>query len=97
MGDANSPTTQRDHRAVFQCPPMVLDDLGDEGDTVLRKHIRQAHEACVRDFTEIDQLAKVSVDGNQNPVLGLRELQQGRVPRILAEHASFENIVPLAS
>ena len=97
MRDTNSATTQRDHRAVFQCPPVVLDDLGDEGDTVLRGHIRQTQEPGMGDFTEIDQLAEVSVDGNQNPVLGLRELQQGRVAGILSKRASFEDIVPLAS
>lgn len=97
MRDTNSATAQCDHRAVLQCLPMVLDDLGNEVDTVLRGHIRQAQEPSVRDFTEIDQLAKVSVDGNQNPVLGLRELQQGRVAGILSKRASFEDIVPLAS
>ena len=93
MGDANSPTAQRYHRAVFQCPPMVLDDLGDEGNTLRSGHIRQTQESGVRDFTEKDQLAKVSVDGNQNSVLGLREFEQCHVPGILTQRASFEDIV----
>ena len=97
MGNANSPTAQRDHRAVLECLPVVMDNLGDEGNTLLGGHIREAQESCVRDFTEIDQLAKVSVDGNQHPVLGLRNLQQDPVPGILAERASFEDIVPLLS
>ena len=73
---------------------MVQDDLGEKSDTLLRRDIRKAQESGVRNLIEIDQLAKVGVDGYQNPAFGLREFQQGPVPRILTEFASFKDIVP---
>jgi len=74
---------------------MVKDDLGEKGDTLFRGDIREAQEPGVRNLIEIDQLAKVGVDGYQDPVLGLRECQQGPVPGILAEFASLKDIVPI--
>ncbi len=95
MGDANSPTAQRDHRVVFQRLSMLPDDLGDEGDPLVCGDIRQAQEPGVGDFPEVDQFAEISVDGNENPVFGLRKFQQCPVPWILTQRASFTDIVPL--
>ena len=97
MGDANSPAAHRYHRAVFQGLEMVTDDLGEESDTLLRRDIRQAHQSSGWDLIEIDELAEVGVDGNQNPALGLGELQQGSIPGILAEFTSIKNIVSVVS
>ena len=95
MGDANSPAAHRYHRAVFQGLEMVTDDLGEESDTLLRRDIRQAHQSSGWDLIEIDELAEVSVDGNQNPALRLGEFQQCPVSGILSKGASFKDIMPL--
>ena len=47
------------------------------------------------DLIEIDELAEVSVDGNQNPALRLGEFQQCPVSGILSKGASFKDIMPL--
>ena len=97
MGDANSPAPQRHHSAVFQCLSLVKHDFGKESNTLLGGDIRQAQQSGMRDLIEIDQLAKVGIEGNQNPALGLRELQQGSVPGILAKFTSIKNIVSVVS
>ncbi len=95
MGDANPLAPHRDHGTIFQSLSMVKDDLREKIDTLLCGDIRKAQEAGVRNLIEVDELAKVGVNGHQNPALGLREFQQGPVPGILAELASFKDIMPL--
>ena len=97
VGDANSPSAQRHHRVVFQCLPVMTHDFGDERNTLLRGDVRQAHQSSVRDPVEVDELAEVGVDGNQNPVLGLGAFEQCSVPGIRAERTSFKDIMPLVS
>ncbi len=95
MGDANSPAAHRYHRAVFQGLEVVTDDLGEEADTLLRRDVRQAHQSSGWDLIEIDEFAKVSVDGHHNPALRLGEFQQCPVSGILSKGASFKDIMPL--
>ncbi len=95
LGDANSATTQRYHRTVLQGLTMAPNNLGGELNPLLCRDIRQTQESGVRNLIEIDEVAKVGVDCYQDPALGLREFQQSPVPWVLAERASFEDVVPL--
>ena len=92
---ADSPAANRDDGAVFQCVAVTLDDLGHHGNALLRRNIREAYEASVRDVVEVDQFTKVGVYRDQDSPCRLSEFQKGPVSGVRAERASFEHIMPV--
>ena len=82
---ADSPTANRDDGAVLQCAAVLFDDLGHRGNALLRRNIREAHEASVRDVVELDQLTEVGVYRDQDSPCRLRDFQKGPVSGVRAE------------
>ena len=72
---------------------MTSDDLGHDGNALLCRNIREAHEACVRDIVEVDQLAGVGIYRDQDSPCRLRELEEGPVSGVRAEKAGFKYIM----
>ena len=64
---------------------MAFDDLGHHGNALLRRNIREAHEASVRDVVELDQLTEVGVYRDQDSPGRLCEFQKGPVSGVRAE------------
>ena len=82
---ADSPATNRDDGAVLQCAAVAFDDLGHHGNALLRRNIREAHEASVRDVVELDQLTEVGVYRDQDSPGRLCKFQKGPVSGVRAE------------
>ena len=72
---------------------MTRDDIRHQGDATLRRNIRQAHEARVRDIVQVDQLTEVGVYRDQDSPRRLSECQQSPVPGVRAKQASLKDIV----
>ena len=82
---ADSPTANRDDSAVLQCAAVAFDDLGHHGNALLRRNIREAHEASVREVVEVDQLTEVGVYRDQDSPCRLCKFRKGPVSGLWAE------------
>ena len=70
MGNADATVADRDNRLYFQRLAMPIKNLGDQGNAPLRRHIRKAHQARMRDLSHVDKLSEVGVYCYQNSADG---------------------------
>ena len=70
MGNADTTVADRDNRLYFQRLAMSLEYLGDQGNASLRRHVWEAHQACMRDLLHVDKLSEVGIDRHQNSAIG---------------------------
>ena len=76
---------------------MSCDDLGHQLDALLRRHIRQANQSCVRNVMQIDQLPEVRINRSQDSVFGLCKFQERLIPWVGTKLPGLKYIVSRAA
>ena len=72
---------------------MPFDYFGDQCYALLGWHVRQPNESGVCDIVQVDQLPKVGVYCNQDPVRRFCQFQQGLVARVRAQGPSLDHVI----
>ena len=75
MRDADAATTDRDHRFCFQRMAVSIEQLGNQGDSLLRRHVREAHQSRMGCALHVDQFPKVGIDRHEDSAVGIGTFQ----------------------
>jgi len=93
--DPYPPTPHGDDGLGFQVLPVALQDLCEQGGTLVGGDIGQPYDtAMARPFCE-HKLPKVGIDRDENTFLARGPAQDGTIARVFATFTRFDDIVPL--
>ena len=97
LGDAQAATTNRDHRFCFQRVAMTIKQFGNQGNALIRRHIRETHQSRMRHPLYVDQLPEIGIQRHQDSAVFLGTFEQCTVSWIDAKVAAIEHVVALVT
>lgn len=76
---------------------MMFDQPGDQSDTALRRNVRKPDDPGVRNVVQVDELAEVGINRNENSLFVRGAVQQRTISGVRTKFSGLDDVVPVAA